>query len=160
LRNYFCSEYCALEYHGIEKTDDWPGNDDADEQEKETRENYYLATYAKFGCITNHRYLIWGIETPREIDNGSLKSVDIQRIINRALTSGNRASAKSLNWPEDMRANGECYKIFGRAYKTHYVDIAFELLCSHRLNAFCYDDNLVLLDGDSGERGAVIAEWN
>ena len=67
LRNHFCSEYCAMKYHGIKETDDWPGNDDADEQEKETRENYYLATYAKFGCITNKRYLIWGIETPGEI---------------------------------------------------------------------------------------------
>lgn len=161
LRNYFCSEYCAMKYHGIEETDDWLGNDDADEKrEKETRENYYLAVYAKFGCITNRRYLIWGIETPREIDEGWFTSEDIHGLINKALTSENRASAKPLNWLEDMRANGECYNIFGKTYKTCYVDLAFELLGSYRLNAFCYETTLALLDGERGERGAIIVNCN
>lgn len=160
LRNYFCSEYCAMKYHEIEETDDWPGNEDADEQEKEARENYYLAVYAKFGCITNRRYLIWGIDTPKEIDEGYIGTKDIQGLINKALTSENRERATPLDRPENIIPAGECYAILGRTYKTCYVDFAFELLCSHRLNAFCCDGNLVLLDGDSGERGAIIAEWH
>lgn len=158
MRNYFCSEFCAMEYHEIEETDEWPGNDediDAGE-EVETIESYYNACYAKFGCITNGRYLIWGVNIAHEIDTGRITSEDVQSLIHKALTSEKRAKARPLPY-EQLHEDSACYSIQGRVYKAAYVDLAYRMLHVHTLNAFSYGEILVLLDGDNGERGAVVA---
>lgn len=161
LQNYFCSEFCAMNYHGIEETDDWPGNDEDDDagEEVETIESYYNAYYAKFGCITNGHYLIWGVEVYHEIDTGRITSKDVLSLIHKALTSEERAKAKPLPY-ELLHEDGKGYPILSKVYKAAYVDLAYKMLRVHTLNAFSCGKILVLLEDDSGKRGAIVEEWN
>ncbi len=160
LHNYFCDEFCAMEYHGIEETDEWPGNDDDNDtvEPKETLENYYNAYFAKFGFITNGHYLIWGVNIANEIDTGCITSDDVQKLIHKTLTSVERAKATPLSY-ELLHEDDACYSILGRVYKAEYVDFAYRMLHAHTLNAFSCSGCLVLLDGDSGGRGAIVGDW-